>query len=70
MRRAPAEERGAIEPTREMIELRAYEHFVRRGGENGHDLDDWLAAEDGLRRELAIALRVTRAVEQQQALPD
>ena len=29
----------------EAIAKRAYELFLERGGENGHDLDDWLQAE-------------------------
>ena len=24
---------------------RAYEHYLARGGEHGHDVDDWLRAE-------------------------
>ena len=32
-------------PTREEIELRAYQIYVERGGAQGHDLDDWLQAE-------------------------
>lgn len=32
-------------PTAEQIELRAYELYLERGCENGHDLADWLAAE-------------------------
>ena len=32
-------------PTTEQIEKRAYELYVERGGEDGHDLDNWLAAE-------------------------
>ena len=31
--------------TREQIAARAYEHFVERGYDHGHDLEDWLAAE-------------------------
>jgi HSP20 family molecular chaperone IbpA len=30
------------------IELRSFELFERRGGDCGHDLDDWLAAESEL----------------------
>lgn len=30
---------------REEIAARAYERYRSRGGENGHDLDDWLEAE-------------------------
>lgn len=40
------------EPTnlgREDVERRAYELYEQRGGENGHDWDDWLAAERELR---------------------
>ena len=31
------------------IASRAYELFIQRGGEPGHDLDDWLQAESELR---------------------
>ena len=36
----------------EAITQRAFELFLARGGEHGHDLDDWLQAE----REVAKAL--------------
>jgi ribosomal protein L7/L12 len=39
----------AMEITKEQIALRAYERFVARGGEHGHDLEDWIAAEADLR---------------------
>lgn len=32
-------------PTTEQIEQRAYELYLERGGEVGHDVADWLAAE-------------------------
>jgi hypothetical protein len=32
-------------PARDAIALRAYELFLERGGEHGHDVDDWLRAE-------------------------
>jgi hypothetical protein len=32
-------------PTREEVELRAYDLYVERGGEDGHDVEDWLEAE-------------------------
>ncbi len=32
-------------PTREEIELRAYQIHVERGGAHGNDLEDWLQAE-------------------------
>jgi len=39
------------DPTHEQIETRAYELYLKRGGEDGHALEDWLTAEDQLRRE-------------------
>jgi len=33
----------------EEIRKRAYEFFEARGGEDGHELDDWLRAEEELR---------------------
>jgi hypothetical protein len=41
-------------PTIDEIAQRAYEIFLARGGEPGHDLDDWLQAESGLLRESAV----------------
>lgn len=35
-------------PTREQIEKRAHEIYVKRGGGDGHELDDWLTAEQQL----------------------
>jgi hypothetical protein len=32
-------------PTPEQIEKRAYELYLERGGEDGHALEDWLAAQ-------------------------
>jgi hypothetical protein len=32
-------------PTPEQIEKRAYELYLERGGEDGHDVEDWLAAQ-------------------------
>jgi cytochrome c556 len=31
--------------TQEQIEKRAYELYIERGGEDGHDLENWLDAE-------------------------
>ncbi len=39
-----------LEPTREMIAMRAYEMWCARGYPHGHDVDDWLEAE----RELSL----------------
>jgi hypothetical protein len=43
------------DPVHEAIARRAYELFLARGEEDGHDLDDWLQAE----REFAEAARST-----------
>ena len=37
-----------IKPTREEIERRAYKLFLARGAGDGHDLQDWLQAEQEL----------------------
>jgi hypothetical protein len=39
-------------PTQEEIELRAYELYLKRGGESASALDDWLAAEKELTESL------------------
>ena len=33
-------------PDEESIRVRAYQMYVKRGMEDGHDLDDWLRAEE------------------------
>ena len=38
-------------PAHEEIERRAHELYLRRGGQHGSDIDDWLAAETELTRE-------------------
>ena len=43
----------ALSPTAEEIAQRAYEIFLARGGEAGHDVDDWLQAESELLSEHA-----------------
>jgi len=35
-------------PASEQIEARAYEIYLERGREDGHDVEDWLAAEKEL----------------------
>jgi hypothetical protein len=35
-------------PSQEQIKLRAYEIYLKRGGENGSELDDWVAADKEL----------------------
>jgi len=38
-------------PTHQEIEQRAHEIYLRRGGDHGQDVDDWLKAEAELRNE-------------------
>jgi DUF2934 family protein len=38
-------EQGSLELTEELIQMRAYQYYEERGGEHGHDVDDWLRAE-------------------------
>jgi hypothetical protein len=52
---SPLERVALIEPAtieRDRIAERAYELYVSRGRESGHELEDWLTAE----RELAVAI--------------
>ncbi len=32
-------------PTEEQVRVRAYQVYLERGGQHGHDTDDWLQAE-------------------------
>jgi hypothetical protein len=43
--RAAAQETPAVDE----VARRAYEHFVARGYQHGHDVEDWLRAESELR---------------------
>jgi DUF2934 family protein len=40
-----AETLAADSPRLEEIRVRAYEIYIERGGQPGHDVDDWLQAE-------------------------
>jgi hypothetical protein len=40
---------GAATPTFEQIAEAAYHRYLKRGGHDGYDLDDWIAAEQSLR---------------------
>ncbi len=51
-------------PTQEEIELRAYEIYLKRGGESGSALEDWLAAE----KELSVSSRRTRRTRQSRSV--
>lgn len=53
LQRAPA---APLAPAAEAIAARAFDHFVARGAEHGHDVEDWLRAE----RELASERRSVR----------
>lgn len=46
----PAEKANSEE---DEVRARAYELFQERGGENGHDAEDWLRAEDEIRHNWA-----------------
>jgi Protein of unknown function (DUF2934) len=37
-----------IAPTHDQIERRAFEIYIARGGQHGHDLADWIMAEQEL----------------------
>ncbi len=36
-------------PTTEQVQQRAFELYLERGGEDGYDVEDWLAAESELK---------------------
>ena len=40
---------GSQQPSDDAVAERAYEIYRGRGGDDGHDLDDWLTAEAELR---------------------
>jgi hypothetical protein len=44
----PVNTAAADSPRLEEIRIRAYEIYMERGGQPGHDLDDWLQAEQEL----------------------
>jgi Protein of unknown function (DUF2934) len=37
-------------PTKQQIEARAYELYLQHGREDGHDVEDWLMAEEELKQ--------------------
>jgi Protein of unknown function (DUF2934) len=45
----PLPANGSAAPAEEDIARRAFELYCERGGEHGHDLEDWLRAEAELR---------------------
>ena len=46
----PAESKIETLPLEERIRRRAYELYVQRGNQSGNELDDWLQAEEEIRR--------------------
>ena len=42
-------------PSREEIERRAYEIYLRRGGVDGSDVADWVLAEEELKAAVSVA---------------
>jgi hypothetical protein len=50
--RREAGDRTAKKPARDDIARKAFDIYVARGGEHGHDLEDWLNAESQLLADL------------------
>ncbi len=44
-------------PVLENVRSRAYELYESRGREDGHDLDDWLVAEQQIMRDAVVVAR-------------
>ena len=53
----------AIELTHEQIAVRAYQLYADRGGEHGHDLQDWFQAERELKQFLREAVETVLTAE-------
>jgi hypothetical protein len=49
-------------PTRDQIEVRAYEIYLERGGADGSDVQDWLQAESELLAQAEKANHASKAV--------
>jgi len=54
---------GSLELTEELIRLRAYHFYEKRGREAGHDLEDWLRAEAEIMGKKPAASSDTRETE-------
>ena len=57
------------DPLREAIAMHAYERFLARGGVDGRDLEDWLAAEGDLHGRRAAHRTPAGDTERQDAEP-
>jgi len=53
--KAPATPSESL-PLEERIHRRAYELYVQRGNQSGSELDDWLQAEEEIRRAREVAI--------------
>lgn len=47
----------------ELVERRAYELYLERGGEDGRDLEDWVRAEDEITAQMEAKQQRTEQVE-------
>ena len=54
-RRKPPQTMSQSQNLEEQVRRRAYELFEAQGSEDGHDLDDWLRAEEEVIRQKARA---------------
>jgi len=62
-----SEDAVSAEVTDEQVAARAFERFLARGGEHGHDVEDWLAAEEELRGAAGISNRPVEDERREQA---
>jgi hypothetical protein len=61
---------GRREPSGEEIARRAHELYLRRGGEHGKDVEDWVRAEKELSDEPVVVPAKTRAAQAVRNLPN
>jgi hypothetical protein len=61
---------GRREPSGEEIACRAHELYLRRGGEHGKDVEDWVRAEKELSDEPVVVPAKTRAAQAVRNLPN
>lgn len=47
---------GECNPNPQEVARRAYELYLERGGDPGHDFDDWLRAERELKEQSQVAM--------------
>ena len=52
--RPPTAPPGPVQVTEDDIARRAYDRYLARGCEDGHDLEDWFYAEQEVRRARAV----------------